>query len=215
MKIVAGLLMAATLVAGCRYQSGYINNDGAWIAQGVPYAWGTCLSAASYVIGPPGPAGAAGPAGPPGPAGPAGAPGPAGPPGPGGPPGPAGPGGTPGRSSLDGTPIWSSMENVHFKYASAELQPSCQIKIARLASWIQKNSPEALVALDGHQMTADDGDRKLTAERVKAVMDALVASGVGGYRISIGSYGVQASVCSDGTNQCRELNRRVEVLARR
>ena len=32
MKIVAGLLMTATL-AGCTFQSGYINSDGAWIAQ--------------------------------------------------------------------------------------------------------------------------------------------------------------------------------------
>jgi outer membrane protein OmpA-like peptidoglycan-associated protein len=106
------------------------------------------------------------------------------------------------------------MENVHFKYASAELQPSCKIKIAGLAGWIQKNSPEALVALDGHQTTADDGNQQLTAERVKAVQDALAASGVGVQRISIGTYGVQAEVCSDGTSQCRDLNRRVEILAR-
>jgi outer membrane protein OmpA-like peptidoglycan-associated protein len=46
------------------------------------------------------------------------------------------------------------------------------------------------------------------------VRDALVAAGVGPDRISIGSYGAQAEVCHHGTQACRDLNRRVEILAR-
>src|SRR5262249_48453936 len=133
--------------------------------------------------------------------------------GPTGPQGPAGPG-TGKPTSLNGTPSWSSMEDVHFKSHSAELQPSCKQKIATLAAWIENNSPKALVALDGHQATADDGDQTLAAQRVQAVKDALVAAGIGSDRISIGTYGAQAEVCAQATAACRDLNRRVEILAR-
>jgi len=84
---------------------------------------------------------------------------------------------------------------VNFEYQSAELQPRCAAKIAALAAWMQSNTPDALVALDGHKEAADDGNKGLAAERVKAVRDALVAAGVGPDRISIGSYGAQAEVC--------------------
>ena len=214
MKILGALLITAMVLTGCTYQSGYINNDGAWIAQGIPYALGTCRTAAAYVIGPAGPAGPPGPAGPagtPGPPGPGGPPGPAGP---AGPPGPAGPAGPAGPRSLGDSPMWWSLENVHFKPFSAELQPNCKHKIAVLAAWIQNNNPKALIALDGHQATADDSDRILAAQRVTAVRDALVAAGVAPERISIGAFGAQSGVCGDPTDACRDLNRRVEILAR-
>jgi len=103
---------------------------------------------------------------------------------------------------------------VNFTYQSAELQERCARKIAALAARMQSNTPDALVALDGHQEAADDSNKTLAAERVKAVRDALVAGGVAPGRISIGSYSAQAEVCHQGTEMCRELNRRVEILAR-
>lgn len=106
------------------------------------------------------------------------------------------------------------MENVNFTYQSAELQPRCKQKIAALAAWMQSNSPDALVALDSHQEAADDSSKVLAAERVNAVKDALVAAGVRPDRISVGSYGAQIQVCNQGTETCRDLNRRVEILAR-
>ena len=52
MKLLTCLLITAGL-AGCTYQSGYIDNDGAWVAKGTPYAMRTCHSAAALVPGPP------------------------------------------------------------------------------------------------------------------------------------------------------------------
>jgi outer membrane protein OmpA-like peptidoglycan-associated protein len=95
-----------------------------------------------------------------------------------------------------------------------ELQPSCQQKITTFATWLQNNSPDALVALDGHEATADDSDPGLAAQRVSAVRDALVAAGLKADRISIGAYGAQAEVCHYTAETCRDLNRRVEILAR-
>ena len=218
MKILAGLVLTVSLTGCAFYQSGYIDSKGDWIAKGTPYAKGTCHSAAALVAGPPGPTGPPGPAGPaggPGPAGPVGPPGPAGPVGAPGPAGPPGPAGRPGPTSLGDSPSWASVENVHFKYRSAELQARCKHKIAALAEWIEKNSPEASVALDGHVATADDRNPGLAAQRVNAVRDALVAAGLRPDRISIGSYGEQTEVCNQGTDACRDLNRRVEILARK
>ena len=222
MKIIAGLVLAVSLSGCALYQSGYIDPSGEWVAKGTPYAKGTCRSVAlagpagpAGPPGPPGPAGSpgpAGPVGPPGPAGPAGPQGPAGAPGPPGGPGPAGP---PGPRSLGDSPSWASLENVHFKYRSAELQPNCKHKIAALAEWIEKQSPPVLVALDGHPATADDRNSRLAAQRVDAVKSALVAAGLRPDRISIGSYGAQTEVCHESTEACRDLNRRVEILARK
>lgn len=213
MKILTGVVIAAALT-GCSYQSGYINNDGTWVAQGVPYAIGTCHSAAAYVPGPAGPVGPSGPAGPPGAPGPSGPPGPAGPAGPAGPSGPAGP--TPGRprSDLGNSPSWAFMENVNFQYQSAELQERCAKKIAALVAWMLANAPDAQVALDAHQDAADDSNKALAAERVRAVREALVAGGVKPEKISVGSYGARAEVCNQNTELCHDLNRRVEILAR-
>jgi outer membrane protein OmpA-like peptidoglycan-associated protein len=196
-----------------------------------------CYPRAPYVLaglaGPAGPGGVAGqvgPAGMPGPAGPSGpvgVPGPAGPPGPSGVQGPAGPSGPVGpsgpagsmgpRSDLQGpTGTWTSMDNVSFEFKSAGIQPKCAEKIAKLATWMNDNKP-AVIALDGHvnDSSANDSNEALGARRVQAVRGALIAAGVAPGRISIGTFGARGPVCRDTTEECRELNRRVEILAAR
>ena len=103
---------------------------------------------------------------------------------------------------------------MNFEYQSAALQERCAKKIAALVAWMLSHVPDAQVALDGHQDAADDSSKALAAERVKAVRDALVAGGVKPDHISIGSYGARSEVCQQETATCRDLNRRVEILAR-
>ena len=236
--IVTGLLLAA---AGCSsvgydgpglfaYQDGYADltpqrqHTGIW--NSLP-----CYPRAPYVLaglagaaGPGGIAGPVGPAGMPGPAGPggpAGVPGPAGPPGPAGVQGPAGPSGPVGpsgsRSDLRGpSGTWASMDNVNFEFRSAGIQPKCAEKIAKLATWMNDNQPVA-IALDGHggDSWANDNNPTLSARRVQAVREALIAAGVAPGRISVGTFGARGPVCRETTETCRELNRRVEILAAR
>lgn len=205
MKIITSLVVAAAL-SGCAYQSGYIAPDGAWVAKGEPYAIGTCRSNAPYVRGAQGPVGPAGAPGLAGVAGPGGVVGPAGPQGPAGPVGLMGPAGSVGVSG------WSSMENVNFKYGSAELQQKCKDKLAKFAAWAQ-NNPQARVSLDGHQSEADDRSQALATQRVTVVRNELIRLGVSPSRIVVGTYGRQVAVCSQTTDTCLELNRRVEILA--
>ena len=213
MRILTSLIAAAAL-SGCAYQSGYIDPQGVWIAKGEPYAKGTCRSTAPYVMGPQGPTGAPGA---PGLAGGPGGPGIAGPMGPQGPPGLAGPAGTVGVTGLGGRPGangWSSMENVNFKYGSADLQGTCTEKLATFAMWMQ-NNPLAQVSLEGHQSDADDRNQVLAVNRVTAVRNELIRLGASPDRITIGSNGRQVPVCNATTDTCLELNRRVEILAGR
>jgi outer membrane protein OmpA-like peptidoglycan-associated protein len=211
MRILASLIAVAAL-SGCAYQSGYIDDQGVWIAKGDPYAKGTCRSSAPYAMGPQGPTGGPGA---PGIAGAPGGPGIAGPMGPQGPQGPAGPVGmvgVTGRGGRSSTSGWSSMENVNFKYGSSDLQEKCKEKLANFALWMQ-NNPRAQVSLDGHQSDADDRNQVLAGNRVNAVRNELIRLGASPDRITVGSTGKQRPVCNASTDTCLELNRRVEILA--
>jgi outer membrane protein OmpA-like peptidoglycan-associated protein len=232
--VVRGLFATALLAvtAGCAslgyegpplyaYQDGYVDKaeirygEGVW--EGLP-----CYPRPSYIrtglAGGSGPGGPAGPAGSMGPAGPAGQGGPAGikgPQGPAGPTGPAGPaGGTGPRGSLAPNGAWSSMENVQFEFKQATIQSKCADKIAKLVTWMNDN-PQAAIGLDGHvdDKQANDNDPTLSARRVSAVRQALITAGIAPGRISSGDFGTRAPLCRELSENCRSLNRRVEVLA--
>ena len=215
-SLVIGFMLAA---AGCA-SLGYVGPDRMYAYKDgyveIPGFSMPCHPNTAYLL--PGPAGPRGPSGSPGsigPAGPAGQPGPAGSPGPAGPTGPMGP-----RGDLQGAPAaWTSIENVQFESQRAEIQPKCELKIAKLAAWMKEN-PTVSLALDGHSDDAranvwDRYDATLGARRVQAVRGALVAAGVAPSRISDGVYGRREPVCRDESTVCRELNRRVEILAAR
>jgi outer membrane protein OmpA-like peptidoglycan-associated protein len=225
--LVIGFMLAA---AGCSsigydgpprmyaYKNGYVEIPG-FKSVGAPTFGDTlpCNPNTAYLLpgpaGPRGPAGSSGPVGPVGPAGPAGQPGPAGSPGPVGPTGPPGPMGP--RADLQGASgAWTSVDNVQFQWQRAEIQSKCELKIAKLAAWL-KEDPTVSLALDGHSADAraNDEDATVAARRVGAVRGALVAAGIAPGRISDGSYGRSERVCRDNSTVCRELNRRVEVLA--
>lgn len=155
--------------------------------------------------GPPGPGGAPGAAGTPGrpgPAGPAGPPGPAGGPGPAGPVGPTGP---PGKTS------WVPAEDIHFAVGSTQMLAHCTDKIEHLVAWLGAN-PIVQVGLDGHAAEAQPAERALAPGRVQVVRAVLIEHGVDPHRIHIGEFGERQPVCTVSTEQCRSLNRRIEVL---
>src|SRR5687768_15072614 len=189
------------------YKDGYVE---------IPGFRAPCHPNVAYVLpgsagprGPAGPAGPTGPAGSPGTTGPGGLQGPAGSPGPAGPTGPTGP-----RGDLGGPGVWTSLENVQFEWQRAEIQSKCALKIAKLADWMKAN-PTVALGLDGHSddPAANDNDATLGARRVQAVRGALVAAGIAPGRISDGFYGRREPVCRDQSTACRDLNRRVEILA--
>ncbi len=197
------------------YKDGYVDEEATngRVPIGLP-----CHTRAAYTQpgrpGPMGPAGPAGPAGSPGPAGPAGPAGIKGPQGPAGPAGPPGPAGAPGlRGALPSNGSWLSVENVQFEYKQAAIQSKCVDKIAKLVAWMHAN-PQVAVGLDGHvdDAWANDNDPSLSIRRVSAVREALITAGIAPNRISSGDFGTRAPLCREQSEDCRSINRRVEVL---
>ena len=117
------------------------------------------------------------------------------------------------RGSLAPSGSWRSVENVQFEYRQAAIQSKCADKIASLVTWMKAN-PEVAIGLDGHvdDSQANDFDPTLSGLRVAAVRQALVSAGSLPSRISAGNFGSRQPVCRDRTENCRSLNRRVEVL---
>jgi outer membrane protein OmpA-like peptidoglycan-associated protein len=111
---------------------------------------------------------------------------------------------------------WSPVENVQFEYKQAAIQSKCADKIAQLVTWMNAN-PELTLGLDGHvdDAQANDNDSTLSVRRVTAVRQALITAGIAPSRISSGSFGVRAPLCQGVTENCRALNRRVEILSTR
>ena len=165
----------------------------------------------STVVGPVGPAGPAGPAGKPGSAGAEGPVGPAGPLGPAGSPGPAGPLGPPGPTGAPGKTSWVPAENIHFAAASTKMLAHGTDKLERLVTWLAAN-PSVQVGLDGHAAEAQAEERALAPNRVQVVRAVLVERGIDARRIHVGDFGERQPVCTVSTEQCRSLNRRIEVL---
>ncbi len=110
---------------------------------------------------------------------------------------------------------WESAEDISFQQNRIEIQQKCTSKIARLATWVKRN-PLVVVALDPHADQASvftgEPDGRLAERRVRAVRDALVAAGIAPERIRTGPVGDRSPLCRQATAECRELNRRVEVL---
>ena len=108
------------------------------------------------------------------------------------------------------------MESIQFEFRSADLQPRCAAKIAKLADWLKADSQVALM-LDSHEYDAEANDfvPGLGLRRATAVRGALIAAGIAPERLAIGSLGGGPQLCGEATDACRALNRRVEVFAAR
>jgi peptidoglycan-associated lipoprotein len=79
-----------------------------------------------------------------------------------------------------------------------------------------KEHPTFEVGLEGYAdpRGTDNYNQALSERRVKAIRDALVASGAAKDGIRIGAEGEKHRNCSEDTEGCFQKNRRVEVFVR-
>lgn len=163
------------------------------------------------VYGPPGPQGFAGLPGPTGPQGPPGSQGVAGLQGPMGPQGPAGMAGTAGAKGTDF--VWAGFSDILFGFDRADIRESEMAKIAQLADLLKKN-PGFKVELEGFAdpRGTDKYNIDLSRRRVDAIRQALMTAGVPETAIVMAAYGEMNLKCTDQTEACWQLDRRVEVV---
>ena len=163
------------------------------------------------IAGPPGPQGVAGPAGPAGPMGPAG---PAGPPGPVGVAGLQGPPGPVGMAAEPAAAVrWTPFKDILFDFDKSDLRANEQAAVDQIASYLREN-PSLTVGLEGFAdpRGTDRYNQALSERRVNAIKAALLKAGVAADRIQTGAFGEARPKCTDTTEACWQLDRRVEVL---
>jgi len=168
------------------------------------------------VYGPAGPAGPAGLAGPAGPAGPAGLAGPAGPPGLAGVYGPHGPAGPQGSQGVAGAVArWESFKDILFDFDKSDVRANEVGKIKEIVAFMKQN-PTFEIGIEGFAdpRGTDAYNQALSERRVQAIRDALVAEGGAAGAIRAGAEGEKNRNCSQETEGCYQLNRRVEVFVR-
>jgi outer membrane protein OmpA-like peptidoglycan-associated protein len=128
-------------------------------------------------------------------------------------PGPAGAqgvAGAPGAPGMDAkVPVF---RDVLFAYDRAEIPTDEATKIAQIADFV-KQTDGVVVMLDGHTdpRGTDDYNLGLSQRRVKAVRDALVNAGVPEDRVSTAASGKKRLKCTERTEECFQIDRRVEV----
>lgn len=103
------------------------------------------------------------------------------------------------------------LKHIHFAPNSADLTPDSMDEIKRLADFLKKH-PKTVIQIDGHtdKGGSDDFNMKLSTQRARAVMVALVKEGVSEKQVRYKGFGNTKPVASNDTPEGRRLNRRTE-----
>ena len=124
--------------------------------------------------------------------------------------GPAGPAG------MVSAPVkWTTFKDILFDFDKSDIRASETSKVSEIAAYMQQNSSLQL-GIDGYAdpRGTTSYNQALSERRVNTVRDALVKAGVASDRIETGAFGETGLKCGESTEQCWQLDRRVEVLVR-
>ena len=127
--------------------------------------------------------------------------------------GPGGPAGSQGAAGATPAAAWQTFRDILFDYDRSVIRATETSKISEIDAYLRQN-PNVNLRIDGHAdpRGSDKYNLALSERRVKAVRDALVKAGVSTGRISTGAYGESRPKCTESTEACWQLDRRVEVL---
>jgi outer membrane protein OmpA-like peptidoglycan-associated protein len=108
---------------------------------------------------------------------------------------------------------WTTFKDILFDFDRSNLRTSEQPEINQIASYLLEN-PGFTVGIDGHTdpRGTDAYNQALSERRVNTIKDALVKAGVPADRIQSGAFGKSRLKCNDKSEECWQLDRRVEVL---
>lgn len=105
------------------------------------------------------------------------------------------------------------LSNVLFQRGKADMIETSYEELDNVIAFLQEN-PTVEIRLDGH--TDNQGDPKgnmvLSDRRVRSVKQYLVKNGVNAKRITFEAFGGTKPLYSNGTEETRQLNRRVEFV---
>ncbi len=105
------------------------------------------------------------------------------------------------------------LNNIEYDFNQTSLRPESFLDLVRVVS-LMNASPSLIIEIADHtdNSGASKENQKLSKERAKAVADRLIGMGVDKKRIKFKSYGPDQPVATNGTDEGRDLNSRVELL---
>ena len=102
---------------------------------------------------------------------------------------------------------------INFDTGKATLKPDAAEVIAEIVTAL-KSKPQLKVKLEGHTDNVGNAaaNKKLSDDRAKAVMAAIVGKGIDKGRLSAEGFGLEKPIADTSTDEGRGKNRRVELV---
>jgi OmpA-OmpF porin, OOP family len=103
--------------------------------------------------------------------------------------------------------------NILFETGKSAIQTESQTIVDQILELLNSNSSLKL-SIEGHTDNVGDAaaNKKLSGDRAKSVMDALIAKGVDKTRLTSVGWGQEKPVADNRTEEGRAKNRRVEIV---
>ncbi len=114
-----------------------------------------------------------------------------------------------GQSTVSSGPL----KDVFFAFDRAELSEEARAVLRANTEWLKANA-SARVQIEGHcdERGAEDYNMALGAKRAQVTMDYLTTLGITAGRMSTVSFGEEAPVCTEHTEECWTKNRRARFV---
>ncbi len=105
------------------------------------------------------------------------------------------------------------LKDIFFEFSKAELHPRSYVELEKLLT-IMNQHPKMAIEVHGHTDTTGDErfNLELSEKRTQSVADFLVQNGIAAKRITTKGLGSSVPIASNGTEEGRALNRRVEFV---
>jgi OmpA-OmpF porin, OOP family len=103
--------------------------------------------------------------------------------------------------------------NILFETGKSAIEKESLTIVDQIFELLDKN-PELKISIEGHtdNVGVPANNKKLSQERAKAVMDALVIKGIDKSRMSFTGWGQEKPVADNTTDEGKAQNRRVEIV---
>ena len=102
---------------------------------------------------------------------------------------------------------------INFDTGKSVIKPESKAIIEQIAQMMKAN-PALAVSVEGHtdNVGSQESNKKLSNERAKSVLTAIVAQGIDAKRLTSTGYGQDKPIADNNTEEGRAKNRRVELV---